>query len=176
MMIGWHVVERITQGRIGRTLATCPLCSGKRRSVQHRRAKVLAVNLIEPDFAIYYCNHCAMSGHSRPDIPGRVVNHVELSRHRQEAERLTATDKKERSRRALALWNDAEPFHASPAETYLRETRGIGDWLDQFPHCGHVPISSPLPSREAILAVHDRAGTRHPQRYASRYSPHGTNN
>jgi hypothetical protein len=132
-MIGWHLVERITQGRLGRTLATCPLCSGKRRSVQHRRAKVLAVNLVEPDFAIYYCNHCSMSGHSRPDIPGRVIHHVELFRHRQEAERLTATDKIERSRRALALWSEAEPFHASPAETYLRTTRGIGDWLDQFP-------------------------------------------
>jgi hypothetical protein len=101
--------------------------------VQHRRAKVLAVNLVEPDFAIYYCNHCSMSGHSRPDIPGRVIHHVELFRHRQEAERLTATDKIERSRRALALWSEAEPFHASPAETYLRTTRGIGDWLDQFP-------------------------------------------
>ncbi len=135
-MIGWHVVERITQGRLGRTMTTCPLCSGKRRSVQHRRAKVLAVNLIEPDFAVYYCNHCEMSGHSRPDTPDRIVNRAELFRHRQEAERLTAADKQERSRRALALWNEAQPFHASPAETYLCKTRGIGDWLDQFPVAG----------------------------------------
>jgi Toprim domain len=132
-MIGWHLVERITQGRLGRTLATCPLCSSKRRSLQHRRAKVLAVNLVEPDFAIYFCNHCAMSGHSRPDTPGRIVNLAEQSKRRQEAERLTAADKQERSRRALALWSDAQPFQGSPAETYLRTTRGIGDWLDQFP-------------------------------------------
>jgi hypothetical protein len=141
MMIGWHVVERITQGRIGRTLATCPLCSGKRRSVQHRRAKVLAVNLIEPDFAIYYCNHCAMSGHSRPDIPGRVVNHVELSRHRQEAERLTATDKKERSRRAF-MPAPPKPISAKPVESVTGS------------------ISSPLRTRsDFIPAAQSRSNT-----------------
>jgi hypothetical protein len=148
-MIGWHLIERITQGRIGRAMATCPLCSGKRRSAQHRRAKVLAVNLIEPDFAVYFCNHCAMSGHSRPD--SRIVNHVEPSRYRQEAEHPAAADKQERSRRALALWSEGQPFHGSPAETYLRNTRGIGDWLDQFPIAGTFRFHPRCPFEKQFL-------------------------
>jgi hypothetical protein len=46
---------------------------------------------------------------------------------------LAKADKKERTRRALNLWNEAGPFRGSPAEAYLRDTRGIGDWLNQFP-------------------------------------------
>jgi hypothetical protein len=116
-----------------------------------------------------------MSGHSRPDIPGRVIHHVELFRHRQEAERLTATDKIERSRRALALWSEAEPFHASPAETYLRTTRGIGDWLDQFPVAETFRFHPRCPFEKQHLPCMV-ALVRDIRRCAGRYSSHRANN
>jgi hypothetical protein len=72
--IPWDVIESITHGRIGRTMATCPLCSEGRRTPQKRHSKVLAVTLIEPEFAVYYCNHCEAQGYCRPDTPSRVID------------------------------------------------------------------------------------------------------
>ena len=69
--IPWDVIESITHGRIGRTMATCSLCSEGRRTPQKRHSKVLAVTLIEPEFAVYYCNHCeaqATAGRTRPHV------------------------------------------------------------------------------------------------------------
>jgi putative DNA primase/helicase len=101
--------------------------------VQKRSAKVLAVDLIEPEFAVYFCDHCESNGYCRPRTPSRLVNLAERHRYRQQAERFAEADKKERTRRALDLWNEARPFRSSPAEAYLRDTRDIGDWLNQFP-------------------------------------------
>jgi hypothetical protein len=129
--ITWPAVERITQGRLGRTMATCPLCSSLRSTVQKRSAKVLAIDLIEPEFALYFCNHCQASGYCRPD--GRLVDLADYRHQCKEAERSTAANRKERTGRALELWNEALPFHGSPAESYLRDARGIDGWLDQFP-------------------------------------------
>jgi hypothetical protein len=64
-------IEGITHGRLGRTMAMCPLCSGTRRTPQKRHSKVLAVTLIEPEFAVYHCNHCEAQGYCRPDTPPR---------------------------------------------------------------------------------------------------------
>jgi hypothetical protein len=51
--LDWSQIDGITQGRIGRTMTTCPLCSANRRTAQKRHSKVLAVTLIEPEFAVY---------------------------------------------------------------------------------------------------------------------------
>jgi hypothetical protein len=136
--ISWESIQQITQGRLGRTMATCPLCSESRRSPQKRHSKVLAVTLVEPEFAVYYCNHCEAQGFSHPNAPSRVVNLVELQQRRDEAKRLAETEKRERINRALRLWNEGELYHKSPADRYLRDTRGIGDWLDAFPFLDHV--------------------------------------
>jgi hypothetical protein len=131
-MIDWQTIERLVGGKYGRVMTTCPLCSDGRRNAQSRRRKVLAINRIEPEFAVFYCNHCQASGHSRPDGPGRVIDLAERRRQRQSAERLIAADKKERTGRALKLWDEAQTFRGSPAESYLRNTRCIGEWLDHF--------------------------------------------
>jgi putative DNA primase/helicase len=131
--IPWSAIERMTEGRLGRTMTTCPLCSSLRSTVAKRSAKVLAVDLIEPEFAIYYCNHCGANGYSRPDTPSRPIDLTEQRQRRQQAECEAAADKERRTRRALELWNEADPFQGSPAEGYLRDARGIGDWLAQFP-------------------------------------------
>src|SRR5437764_13212525 len=49
--LSWDEVQRLTSGRLGRTMALCPLCSDLRRTAQKRRSEVLAVTLLEPDFA-----------------------------------------------------------------------------------------------------------------------------
>jgi hypothetical protein len=132
MPISWEAIQRITQGRLGRAMAICPLCSETRRTQQKRRSKVLAVTLFEPEFAVYYCNHCEAQGHCRPDFTSRVVDLAEQQRRRDDAVRQAETEKQERTRRALALWNEGDPYHGSPVEDYLYHTRSIGDWLRTF--------------------------------------------
>jgi len=46
----------------GRVYLTCPACSDDRSTSTHRRKEVLAVSY-EREQAVYYCNHCGISGH-----------------------------------------------------------------------------------------------------------------
>jgi len=129
--ISWETVEEVTRGHLGRVMTTCPLCSEHRRA-HNRRSKVLAVNLIEPEFAVYFCNHCGESGFVHPDKPSRPINPIERQCLLDEAMRHAEESKSARMRSALAIWNDAQLFRGSPADDYLRHTRRIGDWLDVF--------------------------------------------
>jgi hypothetical protein len=127
----WNEIEDITRGRFGETRAVCPLCSAGRRTAQKRKDKVLSVNLREPDFAVYHCHNCDAQGYCRPDgASSRVVDLAERRRRREQAKRQSDQDKQDRTRKALELWNEAQPFRGSPAELYLRHSRYIGDWLD----------------------------------------------
>jgi Toprim domain len=128
----WADIERITQGRLGRTSrAICPFCSHTRRAGNQRKP-VFAVKLKEPDFAVFNCMHCGESGYVHPDRSAQVVDLVERNRQREQAQRRERQDKQERTASALKLWELRTPFTGSPAETYLRVTRGIGDWLEAF--------------------------------------------
>jgi Toprim domain len=138
IQISWGAVECITQGRLGRIMTTCPLCSSLRSTVQKRSAKVLAIYLIEPEFAVYFCNHCQTQGYSRPDTPSRIIDLAEQQRQREQAKRFAETEKQNRTRQALALWNEAGSFRGSRAEDYLHHTRSIGDWLDKLPFLDKV--------------------------------------
>jgi hypothetical protein len=131
-VIPWTTIQHITQDRLGRTMAVCPLCSDGRRTPQRRGSKVLAVNLIEPEFALYYCNHCGANGYAHPDKPCQIIDLAEHKRRREEANRHAQAEKSKRTEQALQLWQAATAFRSSPAEVYLKHTRGIGDWLDGF--------------------------------------------
>ena len=131
--ISWEIVEQVSQGKLGRVMAPCPLCSAGRRSAKNCTRKVLAVTLKEPEFAIFYCNHCGASGYVYPETRSRPIDPTELQRRREEADRHAAQDKQKRTQQALKLWDEGQPFRGSPAEDYLLHTRGIGsDWLDTF--------------------------------------------
>lgn len=130
--LNWYHVEQITNGRLGRTIAICPLCSEYRRTPQKRRSPVLAVNRTEPDFAVYYCNHCQANGYCRPHTPGRVVDLAERQRRQEEAAREVEIEGRRRTRSALDLYKEAQPYSGSPIEEYLFHTRHIGDWLNTF--------------------------------------------
>lgn len=137
--LSWHDAERISGGKLGRTMALCPICSDQRRTPQKRHSKVLAVTLLEPEFAVYYCNHCEAQGHCRPDTPSRViVNPEEQQRRRREADRHAAQEKQQRTQQALRLWDEAGPCRGSPIEKYFYYTRRIGDWFDTFPYLDGV--------------------------------------
>jgi putative DNA primase/helicase len=123
-----------------------------RSTVQKRSAKVLAIDLIKPEFAIYFCNHCQAKGYCRPDAPSRLIDLAGQRRRRQEAETLATADKQKRTRRALALWDAAQPFRGSSAETYLRDTRGVGRWLDQFPIDQTLRFHPACPLRKDLRA------------------------
>jgi hypothetical protein len=131
--LSWADVARITQGRLGRTVrCACPFCSDTRRR-SNQRKKVFAVCLKDDDFAIYNCVHCGASGYVHPDKQtNRVVDLAEVRRRKAESELREREDKLRRTESALSLWAERQPFFGSPAETYLRVSRGIGDWLDAF--------------------------------------------
>jgi hypothetical protein len=136
----WNEIDHITAGRIGRTMAICPLCSASRRTPQKRNSKVLAVTLLEPEFAVYYCNHCETQGYCRPDSPSRIVDWAQQQRLRDRVRHHAREEKQERTRQALAIWNEAQaqPCRGSPIEDYLYYTRGVGDWLDTLPFLDRV--------------------------------------
>lgn len=128
----WTDIERITKGQLGRNICVpCPFCSATRRTINQRRP-VFAVKLKEPDFAIYNCAHCGEAGYVHPEKASRVIDLTARKRLREEAERRELEDKQQRTEAALKLWNERQPFRGSPAETYLRVTRRIGDWLKAF--------------------------------------------
>jgi putative DNA primase/helicase len=131
-MIPWPTIEYITHGRVGRTMATCPLCSADRRTPQKRTSKVLAVNLIEPEFAVYYCNHCGENGHAHPDKPSRAIDPAEQKIRREQASKHAEAKKQKRSEQARKLWDEGQPCRGSPIEDYLYYTRSVGEWLDSF--------------------------------------------
>jgi hypothetical protein len=71
-------------------------------------------------------------GYVHPDTPSRVIDLAEVRRRQAEAERKEREHDQQRTASALKLWDQRKPFRGSPAETYLRDTRGIGDWLEAF--------------------------------------------
>ena len=127
----WADVERLTGGQIGRDIhSTCPFCS-RARTARNQKKKVFAVRLKDPDFAIYNCVHCGESGYLHSNN-SRVMDPAEIKRHRCQADNKECEDRQRRTGTALKIWNEREPFFGSPAEVYLRDTRGIGDWLGDF--------------------------------------------
>jgi hypothetical protein len=128
----WSDLERITKGQLGRNIhSPCPFCSRERRQANQRKP-VFAVMLKAPDFAIYNCAHCGESGYVHPDRSAQVIDLVDRKRLREQAERRERAYNQQRTASALDLWNQRKPFRGSPAETYLRDTRQIGEWLEAF--------------------------------------------
>jgi Toprim domain-containing protein len=131
--LSWDEVERLTGGQLGRTVRTvCPFCSATRKRMNQRRP-VFAVLLKEPDFAIFNCAHCGEQGYIHSNTSShRVIDLAEIKRRKAEGERKERDHDQQRTARALKLWDERRPFVGSPAETYLRVTRGLGDWLEAF--------------------------------------------
>ena len=74
----------------------------------------------------------ASSGYVHPDRQSQVIDLTERKRLRDDAHRREREDKQQRTASALQLWSERKPFRGSPAETYLRDSRGIGEWLEAF--------------------------------------------
>src|SRR5262249_55007384 len=119
MNVSWSAIEQITSGKLGRTMAVCPLCSANRRTPQKRHSKVLAINLLESEFAVYYCNHCGTQGYAYPESRSRNLDLAEQQRRRDEANRHAEKEKQARTQQALKLWEEAKPCRGSPIEDYL---------------------------------------------------------
>jgi putative DNA primase/helicase len=146
-------------------MAECPECSGQRSTAHKRRSHVLAITLIEPDFAIYYCNHCEVNGYCRPGRTSSVVNLAERKRQREQAARQQKEDEQQRIAGALKIFDECQqPCLDSPGKAYFLVTRGIDD-LDQFDlddlrfHSA-CPFDRRLP---AIVALIRNVETNEPQ-------------
>ena len=66
-----------------------------------------------------------------------------------------------RSSQASSLWKEAQPIDGTPAETYLREARGITcslpDTLRFHPQCWHGPTAKQYPALVAFVQGSDGA-------------------
>lgn len=129
----WADVETITGGQLGRTVrSVCPFCSYLRKR-HNQKKNVFAVKLVDPDFAVFTCHHCGESGYVHPDRKSAwVIDLTERKRLREQAEQRERAYNEKRTASALELWDQRKPFRGSPAETYLRDTRQIGEWLEAF--------------------------------------------
>ena len=127
--ISWNDVECITRGRMGQARTTCPFCSHLRRD---RREKCLSVQQRSDDYAVFHCHHCNAGGNVFRDSLPRRVNPAEQQRREIITERRFEVERLEKIAAALDIWAQRKPFRGSPAEVYLIETRGIGEWLDTF--------------------------------------------
>jgi hypothetical protein len=89
--------------------------------------------MVDPGFAIYNCHHCGESGYVHPKrSSSQIVDLAERKRLREQAEQRERAYTERRTASALELWDQRKPFRGSPAETYLRDTRAIGGWLEAF--------------------------------------------
>jgi putative DNA primase/helicase len=123
--------ERITRGRIGVWVeAPCPFCVDMRRK---KKATPFAVRQKDENFAGYNCCHCHAKGYVHRERSPR-MNPAQRRQCHAVAERNAAAERESDISYALLWWRERQPFRGSPAETYLRITRGIGDWLDAFQH------------------------------------------
>src|SRR5262249_16598594 len=109
------------------------------RRPANQRKPVFAIKLKEPDFAVFNCVHCGEHGYIRAGTPrSHVLKLAEQRRRREEADGREQEDQQRRTASALGLWSARHAFLGSPADTYLRCTRHIGDWLDAFSHLDEV--------------------------------------
>ena len=94
MTLAWGDVERITQGRIGRTVtATCPFCSHFRKR-HNQRKKTFAVKIKDDGFAIFNCVHCGESGYVHDGATAsNVIDLAERKRRQDLSAKREAADK-----------------------------------------------------------------------------------
>lgn len=101
----------------------CPRCGADRRAAVNRRRPVLRIWRNEPDFVTFRCARCGIEGHARRDARQAVsrssVDRQEQQRRRAEADRRAAEDDAARTRRALAIWHEAEPIVGTIGSQYL---------------------------------------------------------
>jgi len=133
--ISWSDVERATRGRIIQARTTCPFCSHLRRN---RRERCLDIQQRSDDYAVFHCHHCDAGGNVFRDSLPRRVNPAEQQRRQIITERRFEVERQEKIAAALDIWGQRKPFRGSPAEVYLIETRGIGEWLDTFAYLDQV--------------------------------------
>lgn len=133
--------------------APCPICQPDARKGQN------ALTLKDGDEGRLLA-HCKRLGCNFRDIlvavglaPGdyRSPDPAELARRA--AERQAETTK--RARQAERLWKEAQPIAGTPAETYLREARGITnplpDTLRCHPACWHGATAKRYPALLALV-------------------------
>jgi len=69
-----HIFESSKAVNEGRVYLSCPACSSDRSSAANRKKEVLAVSY-EFDQAVYFCNHCGISGHAWKDELNHSLDH-----------------------------------------------------------------------------------------------------
>jgi hypothetical protein len=169
-IVSYAALEQITEHHLGTFDVPCPLCGPDRRSETNRRRKVLRVWHIMRGFMSYSCARCGVRGYARAQgavhlDPERVAE----AKVKQKAAAATSAARRDKAR---WLWSHRKLIEGTPAETYLRRTRGYGGPLPATlgylaPRRAHPPAmiaafgkaTEPEPSvvcisDEAITGVH----------------------
>jgi len=109
----------------------CPACGPSRRSPANRTRHVLRVWRTEHVFASYRCARCELSGYAR------AAGTASGTSRQREVVQVATNDEAERTKRALAIWDEARPIAGTLAEVYLAG-RGVpysGNALRWHPNC-----------------------------------------
>lgn len=134
-------------------MAPCPICQPERRIDQ----KALSISEDATGRLLAHCHKsgCAFrdiraaAGTSAPKQPQRDFASIERHKaaHDNQAER--------KAQSAKFCWQQAHPIPGTPAETYLREVRGLScalpDTLRFHPACYHGPSGQQYPALIALV-------------------------
>ena len=130
-----------------RPTSPCPLCGPVRQAAANWVRKVLRL-WRGPGFISFHCARCGESGYVRED-ERRSIDREALRRFQAEAAARERDEAVARRAKALALWQRRQPLAGTPAETYLRLTRGIAGALPAT--LGYLPPRGDY--RSALIAA-----------------------
>jgi hypothetical protein len=130
-----------------KTDIACPLCGPVREAAANRVRKVLRL-WRGPGFVSFHCARCGETGFLR-DAERCSVNREALRCFQAEAAKRELDEAAVRRAKALALWQRRQPLAGTPAETYLRSTRGIAGALPAT--LGYLPPRGDY--RSALIAA-----------------------
>lgn len=154
-------IDALTNGMLGVHDVPCLWCGPNCHAATNRRRKVLRIWRDKPDFATYSCARCGAHGYARAD-GAKPVDPQRRARFKAETakrHRQAQARGKANARRALNIWNEAQPGSGSIVESYLG-SRGLTPAFAQVfrfhPLCPH-PTGVTLP---AMIASVERTGGR----------------
>jgi hypothetical protein len=117
-------INSTISGRFGKLDLLCPFCSASRSTAENRRKKVFRVWRDRPDFLTFHCVHCGERGWLR-DGKSAPIDIAKIEEMKRAAEKRDAETKLRGAQKAQWLYRQRQSIAGTPAETYLREIRGI---------------------------------------------------
>jgi hypothetical protein len=121
IMLDFIALKQLCKNRLGVHDVSCPLCGPTRHALHNRKRKVLRIWFRREGLITYACARCGERGYAcdRQQDLNSSRNGLAVAAKEDAAHAQSQRDK------AIWLWQQRKPIESTPAETYLREFRGI---------------------------------------------------